>query len=76
MRLEDYNERKRQVEPLINSLIEEFPTVSYVLTQQLFCDETMCNALLNGETLYRDGDHVSKKGADLVIEAISRVGNE
>ena len=76
MRFEDYIERKRQVEPLINSLIRDFPNVSYVLTQQLFCDETVCNALLNGETLYVDGDHVSKKGADLVIEAISRVVNE
>ena len=76
MRFEDYIERKRQVEPLINSLIDEFPSVSYVLTQELFCDETACNAFLNGETLYRDGDHVSKKGADLVIEAVSRVVNE
>lgn len=76
MRFEDYIERKRQVEPLINSLISDFPSVSYVLTQELFCDETVCNAFSNGETLYRNGDHVSKNGADLVIEAVSRVVNE
>ena len=76
MRVEDYIERKRQVEQLINSLISDFPSVSYVPTQELFCDKTVCNALSNGEILYYDGDHVSKIGADLVIEAVSIVVTE
>jgi peptidoglycan/LPS O-acetylase OafA/YrhL len=37
----------------------------------VFCDQTHCTSVLNGQALYRDDDHLTIYGADLIIQQLN-----
>ena len=50
--------------------------MDYVRTEHIFCSEEVCSSLINNETLYRDGDHLSRIGANLVVNELVITLNE
>jgi peptidoglycan/LPS O-acetylase OafA/YrhL len=73
---ESFIERKSQVDSVMNRLANIFSEVNYVRTEHIFCSEEGCSSLINNETLYKDGDHLSRIGANLVVNELVKTLNE
>ena len=76
MSYESFIERKSQVDSVMRRLTNIFSEVDYVRTEHIFCSEESCSSLINNETLYRDGDHLSRIGANLVVNELVKTLND
>ncbi|NQY15580.1 MAG: hypothetical protein HRT81_17255 [Henriciella sp.] len=57
----------------MSTLSRENDSFVYVETQQLFCDDESCFSMSEDGTLYSDGDHISRLGAELIVDEIERL---
>ena len=48
---------------IIEGARAEFPSVRFINAFDYFCDEQDCHALIDGELLYRDNNHLNEAGA-------------
>ena len=76
MDLADFIKRKSQVDQVNKKLLERFDVITYVPLMHIFCNEESCKSMSEGGTLYRDSDHVSRLGAELVVDEIDKIINE
>ena len=70
MNYESYEPRRRNISNVMDNLMRLHLDVSYVSVVSLFCDSERCFSMSEQGTLYRDGDHVSRLGADLIVNKI------
>lgn len=66
---ESYVERHQEVRSSMSRLAR-LPGVALIDPTTRFCDGRLCRFELNGELLYRDDDHLSPAGADLITPAM------
>ena len=77
MNYADFISQKSKVDLVMNRITNLVPHIDYVKTQHLFCNEVNCFSLFKNKTLYRNNDHVSKIGADLIANRlIQKIQNE
>lgn len=72
---EVYRERNARIIETYDAL-SEHPNIYPVRTEDLFCNIVTpgrCETLLDGELLYFDTDHLSRFGADILMERIAAV---
>ena len=72
---EEYIQRNKFVNNLFEELGSSSPLVYFLNVEDTFCDSSICYAQKNGEIFYFDDDHLSSKGADLLIEDIAKLIN-
>jgi hypothetical protein len=70
MSYENFLPRQKNVSNVMTNLMQLHLDVNYVRVVDLFCDQERCFSMSERGTLYRDGDHVSRLGADLIINKI------
>ena len=70
MSYESFEPRRRNVSNVMDNLMQLHLDVSYVSVVNLFCNLERCFSMSERGTLYRDGDHVSRLGADLIVKKI------
>ncbi len=70
MSYENFLPRQKNVSNVITNLIQLHLDVKYVSVVDLFCDQERCFSMSERGTLYRDGDHVSRLGAELIVNKI------
>lgn len=51
-----------------------FPNVNIFDPLDIFCDPLKCHAIRNGVMLYRDDDHVSIDGANVILSKLRLKG--
>ncbi|MEQ9067433.1 MAG: SGNH hydrolase domain-containing protein, partial [Gimesia chilikensis] len=67
--LTDYAEQRSGYERVLLDIADKFPNVQYRPLFQNICNERLC-PLFDGKTLlFRDGDHLSWKGALKLVDA-------
>ena len=77
MNYADFISQKSKVDLVMNRITNLVPHIDYVKTQHLFCNEVNCFSLFKNKTLYRNNNHVSKIGADLIANRlIQKIQNE
>ena len=70
MSYENFLPRQKNVSNMMNNLMKLHLDANYVSVVDLFCDQERCFSMSEQGTLYRDGDHVSRQGADLIVNKI------
>jgi hypothetical protein len=63
---QDFDERNREYRELVFSVLKDFPAVHILDVAEAFCDDKWCWAMKDGKMLYRDDDHLSLQGSELV----------
>ena len=58
--------------PLIKRISKDLPNVLIFDPADLFCDQTSCYLIKDGRALYRDHNHLSEYGSDLIGAEIKR----
>jgi peptidoglycan/LPS O-acetylase OafA/YrhL len=76
MSYKDFKPRRKKIAGMMGDLMQLNPNVEYVQVTDLFCDEEMCASMSPQGSLYSDGDHVSRRGADLISTRISNLINK
>ncbi len=62
----DYAAERATYEPVLQRLAERYANVDYRPVFSSLCDEVKCALMRAGEPVWRDGDHLSAKGAMLM----------
>lgn len=65
-----FYERNREYRALVYSVLKEFPTVKIFDAAAQLCDDQWCWAMKGGTMLYRDDDHLSIEGSDLIARQL------
>jgi peptidoglycan/LPS O-acetylase OafA/YrhL len=63
-------ERMQIVEDKMAERAARFPGVALVRTADLFCDQKQCSPFMGGDVVFRDDNHVTPKGAKLIVVRI------
>ena len=69
----DYFDRHKEYRELIFNFDIKYNNINIIDTEELFCDEKWCYAVINNELLYVDDDHLSKEGSKLLSKYIQNV---
>ncbi len=67
----EFDDRNADYRAQVFSVLEKFPEVQVFDAAKTFCDEKFCWALLEGKMLYRDDDHLSVDGSELVAKGLT-----
>jgi peptidoglycan/LPS O-acetylase OafA/YrhL len=70
--LADYHVRQARTVDLFNEATRNLGSVTMVPVASALCDEVRCRVEQDGEPLYYDDNHLSARGARLVVPAIAR----
>ena len=76
MSYKDFRPRREKVRNMLKKLMQTDLALQFVEVVNIFCDEEKFFSSNQEGTLYRDGDHISRLGADLVAEQIINLNNE
>jgi hypothetical protein len=76
MSYKDFKPRREKVRNVLKKLMQSHLGLGYVEVVHIFCDEEKCTSMNQEGTLYSDGDHISRLGADFVSEQIINLNNE
>lgn len=58
--------RNKAHRELVDSILRKHPEVRTVDPAEALCDQQYCYGMIDGELMYTDGDHLSKKGSEYV----------
>jgi peptidoglycan/LPS O-acetylase OafA/YrhL len=58
---------------LVRDVVKDFANVTLFDPTELFCDESVCHGIRDGQALYRDFDHLSLFGSSLVGDQLGPV---
>lgn len=70
---DEYLSESKAYRDIVFRVVKEYKNVSIFDAPAYLCDSKMCWVKKDGEILYRDGDHLSEFGADLIAPEIVRV---
>lgn len=62
----DFDERNRKYRELVASVLKDYPAVKAFDAAAPLCDKQWCWAMKDGQMLYRDDDHLSLSGAQMM----------
>ena len=62
--------RTREYRHIMTAAAKDYPGVVVFEADKLFCDENWCWAKMDGQLLYRDGDHLTLEGSNLVAREL------
>lgn len=68
---DEFERRVARYHALIRDVLSDFPAVHLFDPTELFCDGDKCAGAIDGNTLYRDGDHLSAYGSVYVADALA-----
>lgn len=68
----EFDDKNREYRELFAEVLRKFPSVRVFDIASLFCDDSLCWAEQDGKLLYRDGDHLSLFGSEVVAQALVR----
>jgi peptidoglycan/LPS O-acetylase OafA/YrhL len=63
----DYARQRKEWEPILADLSMRHDNVAYKPIFKAFCDPDLCPLFVNGQPMFRDGDHLSQAGAERLI---------
>ena len=64
----DFNDRNDRYRKFIYNILKDYPTIKLFDPTEIFCDYRKCHAIKDGKILYRDFDHLSIDGSELVAK--------
>ena len=70
-----YENETRIYRTLVESILNDYPTVKILNAAEHLCDKTKCYGMLNGKILYRDNDHLSLEGGKLISKELIKLLN-
>lgn len=73
IRTSKYLEHNKEYRRIVFSVLKDYPTVKVFDAPAYLCDETWCWVRQGGNILYRDKDHLSQAGADLLARELIKV---
>jgi hypothetical protein len=62
--------RNKAHRELVDSVLTQHPEVKIVDPADALCDQQYCYSMIDGQLLYTDGDHLSKKGSEFVAHKL------
>ena len=62
--------RTREYRQIMTAAAKDYPGVVLFDTEKLFCDDKWCWARIDGQLLYRDSDHLTREGSNLVAREL------
>lgn len=68
---DEFEQRVARYHELIREVLSDFPSVHLFDPTEMFCDEDRCAGAIDGNNLYRDGDHLSDYGSIYVADALA-----
>ena len=61
---------------IVNEMKRRFPNIHYIDLNDVLCDESKCDLVLNDTILYRNSDHFNTSGAAMIGEKyLKEIGN-
>ncbi|MEM7501128.1 MAG: acyltransferase family protein [Pseudomonadota bacterium] len=66
----EFDDRVGRYHRLLADVSEQFPRITFVNPTPLFCDEQFCYGIRDERNLYRDVDHLSPHGSEIVADLI------
>ncbi len=67
----EFDERNSEYRAQVFSVVKDFPAVQVFDAAKALCDEKFCWAVLGGKMLYRDDDHLSVYGSELIAKGLT-----
>ena len=71
----EFNKYTKNFHQIIAEARNEFPTVKFIDAYEYFCDEKYCHAIIDGELLYRDNNHLNKAGQHYFAKKATQAHN-
>jgi hypothetical protein len=62
--------RNKAHRELVDSVLVQHPEVRVVDPADVLCDQQYCYGMIDGQLMYTDGDHLSKKGSEFVAHKL------
>lgn len=62
--------RNKAHRELVDSVLAQHPEVRAVDPSDALCDQQYCYGMIDGQLMYTDGDHLSKKGSEFVAHKL------
>ena len=59
---EEFDEHSKNFHQIVAEARVDFPAVKFIDAYQYFCDEKYCHAIVEGELLYSDNNHLNQAG--------------
>ena len=72
IKIEDFLVRNKKYRLTIDKVIKNYPSVVMVDPKDIFCDSKYCYGKMNNKILYRDDDHISYNGSEILGQLIIR----
>ncbi len=66
----EYDERTQRYRNLVNTILSDYPKVMIFDPTNLFCDQFRCDGIVQGRALYKDADHLSIFGSEMVAASL------
>lgn len=67
----EFEDRNAEYRSQVFSVLKDFPEVQVFDAAKTLCDEKFCWAVLGGKMLYRDDDHLSVDGSELLAKGLT-----
>jgi peptidoglycan/LPS O-acetylase OafA/YrhL len=64
------DQRQKEYRKIVKSLVEAHPRMKVFDPLPLFCDQMLCHGRDEEHLLYRDGDHITVHGSEMVWKAL------
>jgi peptidoglycan/LPS O-acetylase OafA/YrhL len=66
----EYDERTQRYRNLVNTVLPDYPKIIMFDPINLFCDQFRCDGIVQGKALYKDADHLSIFGSEMVAASL------
>ena len=70
--LRDFEQRTTTYHRIIAEAKEKFPMIRFIDAYKYFCDDKLCNAIIDGQLMYRDDNHINRKGAHFLAKRMAQ----
>lgn len=64
----EVDSRNKEYKEVVDKVMKDFPAVTLFDTQAKLCDSEWCWAMIDGQVMYRDDDHLSAKGSEFMAK--------
>lgn len=71
----EVDSRNKEYKEVVARVMKDFPAVTLFDTQAKLCDSEWCWAMIDGQIMYRDDDHLSAKGSEFMAKDLMPIIN-
>lgn len=68
---QEFDDRNADYRAQVFSVLKDFPQVQVFDAAEVLCDDKFCWAVRDGKMLYRDDDHLSLDGSELIAKGLT-----